>query len=145
MIPFLFLMFVITIAQNTTNDPYCINGVKNDNNTLCCHLFCNICGDCLNNDIEVNININKLCCATNIINNNLSCNDTIAPCIIVNKFPKKFFDDPFGFIDNLNLPLIVIIIIVIIGAVMLSCCLICCCFSDKEPPIDYDGIVGIYE
>lgn len=75
------LTFIFTLvnSQTTTlSDPYCSSGIISKN--VCCLSSCSQCGEdgCSNEDALVG----DSCCINNIRENNLSCSEGEAPCVI---------------------------------------------------------------
>jgi hypothetical protein len=142
---FTFLMlciYVINCNNNSINT--CEKGIIKNN--LCCHVICDTCGECEEGTDDITNSINNFCCKTNIENSGRLCNETEAPCIITNTRETGIFNNIFNSLFKIELNSFQIIIILIaIGIFLLFCCFTCgfgdyCCV--KNPPVDYDDIIG---
>lgn len=97
---------------------------------VCCPSVCNVCGACTNSSDD------DLCCATNILESNLSCTDYSPPCISNATVDDTSWDQFLTFITNI--PNIIFLGICFI--IMVSMCYACTCFGNKKPPIPYSDI-----
>lgn len=70
-----------TNPRPTIPDPQCLNGIPaiSNGNQVCCDIACGSCGG---SNCSIRAGGAGNCCVSNIVNSNIHCNQTTAPCVM---------------------------------------------------------------